>query len=131
MTWKKKRNNYWTSGKNRYFSLSRKLRRQKKSSDEFEIMFNRLTLEEVIGLKLELASKSAGSALYGLPLLHSLKDVVKEAIIVYAVSATRTYGEAARFLGINVAQLRYFRRKYKIDELFEEKPLDKQKLDHI
>ena len=131
MTWTKKRKNHWTSGKNRYFSLSKQLRREKKSSDEFEIILNRLTLEEIIGLKLELASKAAGSALYGLPLLHSLKDIVQEAIITYAVSATRTYGEAARFLGINDAQLRYFRRKFQIDETFIEKRLDKDDEEHI
>ena len=49
----KKRN----AGKNRYYSISKKLRREGKSSEEFEILFNSLSLEEVIGLKLELASK--------------------------------------------------------------------------
>ena len=37
------------AGKNQYYSLSKKLRREGKSSEEFEILFNNLSLEEVIG----------------------------------------------------------------------------------
>ena len=54
MSWKKQRS---LQGKNRYYSLSKKLRRENKSNDEFEVMISQLTLEELIGLKLELASK--------------------------------------------------------------------------
>ena len=48
--WKKKKK---LSGKNRYYSLKKKLRRENKITDEFEVMLNSLSLEEVIGLKLE------------------------------------------------------------------------------
>ena len=53
---KKKRN----QGKNKYYSLSNKLRKDNKSHDEFEVMLNNLSLEEIIGLKLELAARSVG-----------------------------------------------------------------------
>ena len=45
-------------GKNNTYSISKKLQKDKKISDEFEIMINSLTLEEVIALKLELSTRS-------------------------------------------------------------------------
>jgi hypothetical protein len=47
MSWKKQRR---LQGRNKYYSLSKKLRREKKSNDQFEVMLSQLTLEEVIGL---------------------------------------------------------------------------------
>ena len=63
-------------GKNKYYSLSRKLRRESKSNDQFEVMLSQLTLEEVIGLKLELASKVLGGKLFGLPVWSSMHSIV-------------------------------------------------------
>ena len=94
----KKRN----EGRNRYYSISNKLRKDGKSSEEFEILFNNLSLEEVIGLKLELASKSSfNGKLYGVPIWYSIPSIVKDAVLKYALSATRSKREAARFLGLN------------------------------
>ena len=58
-------------------------------------MLNSLTLEELIGLKLELANKAAGSPIFGLPLYKTMKDVAKAAVLMYAASATRSDREAA------------------------------------
>ena len=85
MTWKKKRR---LAGKYEHYSLSKKLKRDKKISDQFEVMLNSLTLEELIGLKLELAYKSAGQAIYGLPLFRTMRDIAKAALLMYAASAT-------------------------------------------
>ena len=115
---KKNRN----SGRNRYYSLSNKLRKEGKSSEEFEILFNNLSLEEVIGLKLELASKfGLRGKMYGLPIWYSLRTIVKDAVLKYALSACRTKQEAARFLGINTSNFRALVKKYKTESFFEEK----------
>ena len=47
------------------YSVSNKLKRERKTTDEFEIMLASLTLEEVIALRLELASRSVGHMMYG------------------------------------------------------------------
>ena len=113
-------------GRNKYYSISNKLRKDGKSSEEFEIIFNNLSLEEVIGLKLELASKSAFKGkLYGLPLWHSLPNIVRDAVLKYALSATRSKREASRFLGLNEVGLKMLIKKYKVDNYFE-KVLDKE-----
>ena len=114
------------SGRNRYYSISNKLRKEGKSSDEFEILFNNLSLEEVIGLKLELASKfGLKGKMYGLPIWYSLRTIVKDAILKYALSATRSKREAGRFLVINERQFSLLIRSHQIDNYFEEK-VDKE-----
>jgi len=114
------------SGRNRYYSISNKLRKEGKSSEEFEILFNNLSLEEVIGLKLELASKfGLRGKMYGLPIWYSLRTIVKDAVLKYAVSATRSKREAARFLGLQENNFKLLLRKHKIDHYFEER-VDKE-----
>lgn len=117
MSWKKKK---YTQGKNEYYSISKKLKREGKISEEFQVMMNGLLLEEVIALKLELAAKAAGGALYGLPLWYSIKDIVKDAIFKYAYSATRSKMEASRFLGLTMREFSEYNKLYKIDSYFEE-----------
>ena len=118
----KKRN----EGRNRYYSISNKLRKDGKSSEEFEILFNNLSLEEVIGLKLELASKSSfNGKLYGVPIWYSIPSIVKDAVLKYALSATRSKREAARFLGLNELAMKKNINKYRIDNYFE-KEVDKE-----
>ena len=55
MTWNKRKR----YGIYKNYSLVNKLRKENKTTEEFEIMLNNLSLEEVIGLKLELASKNS------------------------------------------------------------------------
>ena len=55
-------------GKNRFYSISRKLRKENKISEEFEVMLNYLSLEEVIALKLEAASLATGGKYFGFPI---------------------------------------------------------------
>jgi len=113
-------------GRNHYYSLSNKLRKEGKTSEEFEILFNNLSLEEVIGLKLELASKfGLRGKMYGLPIWYSLRTIVKDAVLKYAVSATRSKREAARFLGLHEQSLNILLRKHKVDKYFEEE-VDKE-----
>ena len=123
MTWKKRKRLY--KGKTENYSLIRKLKKEQKTTEELEILINNLTLEEVIGLKLELASKAAGSSLYGLPIWFSLKDIVQEAVYKYAISATRTKGEAIRFLGLTPRYFRDLYRKYDVDNYFDDIPKEK------
>ena len=118
MSWKKQRR---LQGKNKYYSLSKKLRREERSNDEFEVMLSQLTLEEVIGLKLELPSKTLDGRLFGLPIWASLHSIVQDAVLKYTFSASRTQGEAMRFLGLKKVEMHKLLRKYNIDNYFLEK----------
>ena len=123
MPWRNKRKLY---GSNQNYSISRKLRNEGKTSEQFEVALGVLSLEELIALKLELASKSVGGKLYGLPLWYSLPDIVKDAVLKYALSAARTKMEAARFLGVSKEYFYRLLKKYNADSYFKEKALDKK-----
>ena len=113
MSWKKKLREY--KGRNNDYSLRKKLKKQKKITDDFEIMLSTLTLEEIIGLRLELAALYINNKLYNFPIYKSIKYITKEACLKFALSATRTYGDAASFLGMNESDLRKEIKKFKID----------------
>ena len=117
MSWKRKK---LRKGRNTYYSLSKKLRQEKKSNDEFEIMLANLTLEEVIGLKLELSTKPVNNRLYGFPLWFNLTDIVRDAIFKYAYSATRTQAEAMRFLGLRPDKFQKLKKRYNPVSYFED-----------
>ena len=92
-------------GTTRGYSVSNRLKKENKVTDEFEMMLSNLTLEEVIALRLELASKTVGYMMYGLPLWGSLHNITKDAVLSYVVSASRSRKEAARVLGIDRIKL--------------------------
>ena len=117
MSWKRKRT---TKGRNTYYSLSKKLRQEKKINDDFETMLSNLSLEEVLGLKMELSSKPVNDRLYGLPIWNNLTDVVKDAILKYTYSATRTQMEAMRFLGLTSDSFQKLKKRYNPISYFED-----------
>ena len=111
--WKKKLREY--KGKNYNYSLRNKLKREKKITDDFEVMVQSLSLEELIGLKFELAASHINNKLYNFPVYRSLRYIVKEACLHFALSSTRTFDEAAGFLGIRPGELRNEINKFKIN----------------
>jgi len=111
--WKKKLKEY--KGRNYKYSLRNKLKREKKITDDFEVMLQSLSLEEMIGLKFELAASHINNKLYNFPVFRSMKYIVKEACLNFALSSTRTFDDAASFLGIRPGELRKEIQKYKID----------------
>ena len=101
-----------------YYSIANKLKSEEKINERFEIMLSSLTLEEIIGLRLELAAKTVNYKLYGINLWHSVQDVVRDGILKYAYSASRTKGEAASFLGIDKSVFKKLLKKYNITNYF-------------
>lgn len=115
--WRNKLDNY--EGKNKHYSISKKLRKDSLIDDEFEFKLNNLKLEDLIGLKLELASRSFGNKLFGLPVIYSLKDIVEEAIVKYAYGASRSIKEAQSFIGVDTYRLYELFKKHSIRDYFE------------
>lgn len=101
------------------YSISKVLREKNKSNEYFEILLNNLSLEEVIALKLELGYKAIGFPLHGFPLWQSINYITKDALLKYAVSATKTKREAMRLLGLN--SIKFFRllKKYNINKYYK------------
>ena len=116
MKWKKRK---WF-GKNKDYSVLNKLKKENKINKNFELVLNNLSLEEIIALKLEVASKGFGSKMYGIPLWRSMPYIINDALLKYALSACRSKKEAARFLGITKQELSKAVKKYDIESYFEE-----------
>ena len=98
------------------YSISKELRNSNKINNEFEAMLSHLTMEEIIALKLELATRAVGGKFYGNYLFKVMPYIAKDAVVRYALSATETKKAATMFLGVtrkefNRIYRRYFKRK--------------------
>lgn len=105
-------------GKNKHHSLINKLKKENKIDDKFQATLSSLTLEEIIGLKLEQSSKILNGRQFGLPLWRTLDFVVKEAVMKWVISASRTDVEAARYLGLDTRDFYSFRKMFNIVDYF-------------
>ena len=115
MSYKIRRKN---KGKNKHYSLINKLKKENKIDDKFQSTLSSLTLEEIIGLKLEQSSKILNGRQFGLPLWRTLDFIVKEAVVKWVISASRTDIEAARYLGVDVKQFYQIRKMFNIVSYF-------------
>jgi hypothetical protein len=110
--WQKKNQEY--KGKSYHYSFINKLKKEKKITGEFEVMMSTLTLEEIIAIKLELSSRYINNRLYNFPIWSSLNNIIKEAVLNYALTACRSYADAASFLGMNKREFKTTIKKYDI-----------------
>ena len=82
-------------------------------------MLSALTLEEIIGLKLECSSRLTGGKMYGFNLWSNIVDITKEALYNAVISVAKTNKEATKILGINEQTFKTLKRKYKIREEYD------------
>jgi hypothetical protein len=109
MSWKRIRER---KGKTYFYSIANKLRREGKSNEDFEIMLASLPLEDIIALKLELASKPVNNRLYGLKLWQALPYIARDAAVKFVFSASRSQKEAMRFLGMRNSEFSKMKWRY-------------------
>jgi len=120
-------NRYIANETKRWFSLAKKLRKEGRINEEFEVLLGDLSLEEVIGLKLELSSKTLNSPLFGLPIWNNLQEIVSDAVLKYSIGVTQTTSECARFLGMSQTNLYKLVKKYQIWNYFNPENFKKKK----
>jgi len=107
-------------GTRKHYSVISKLENDGKINEQFQLMMNKLSFEEVIAAKLELAAKASGGFIYGIPIWNSLLHIVRDATLKFALSATRTKAEAARFLGVNIDNFNTYLDQYETENYFED-----------
>lgn len=103
------------------YSLLRKLKKDGVIDSKFENQLSKISLEDLISLKLEVAAKAVRGKLYGFPIYFALPEISKEAAIKWAVSISDTKTNAARILGISLARFNSLYKKLEIDKIFEKK----------
>ena len=108
------------SKKKKSYSIIRKLRKEGKLPEEMEIFVANLSLEDLIGLKLEISSKPVGGKLFGMPIWKSIPFIVRDAVLKTAISVCKTKSEAASLIGMKVEKMDILMKKYETTNFFEE-----------
>lgn len=103
------------------YSISRELKNENKINELFEIQLSMLSLEEVIALKLELATREMDGKMYGLPIWKNLPVIIKDGILRASISGSSTLRDAARFLGIKYSNLRETLKNYGLLHYFRKR----------
>lgn len=109
----------YIKGRNHYQSISKKLKKLDKINDSFEVVLASLTLEEVLSLKLELSAEVVKGKFFGFPLMTNIDLIIKDSLVKFALSSTKSHKEAAGFLGISISELKRFIKKYNINHSLE------------
>ena len=102
----------------KYKSIIKKLQDQDKINDHMLVCLNTLSLEELIAVKYELSCRSLNNRLYGFDIWRGLPNLVKSATLKFAISATHSKKDAARFLGLTYLEFSSIYKKYEIDNFF-------------
>ena len=87
-------------------SIALKLQKENRSNEEFEIMINNISIEELIQLKLEISTRMVmRNKFYNFPLWNLVQNMAKEAVLKFALSSAMTRKEVASVLGISISTL--------------------------
>ena len=88
--------------------------------DDLLTQINKLSLEDLIAVKLELSSRNINNRLYGFDIWRKSNSIVKEALLKFAISTTNSKKAAARFLNLNYLDFRKVITRYNLKEWFSE-----------
>jgi hypothetical protein len=106
--------------KRKSYSIIRKLRKEGNLPEEMEIFISNLSLEDLIALKLEIASRPISGKLYGIPIWKSIPFIVRDAVLKTAISVCKTKVDAANMIGMDVDKMDNLLKKYNTIDFFEE-----------
>ena len=111
--------NYMKANTNRSTSINTsiitKLKDQELVSDETLVAIGNLSLEDLIAVKFELACNNLNNRFYGFDIWRNTTYIVKEAMLKFTISTTKSKKDAARFLGLTYADFKLACKKIKID----------------
>lgn len=96
-----------------------KLKDLNKVNDHLLVCINSLKLEDLIAIKLELASKNINNRLYGFDIWRRTPYIVRDGLLKYSLSVAKSKKDAARFLGITYAEYMKYLKDFKTREYFE------------
>jgi methionyl-tRNA formyltransferase len=99
-------------------SVIKKLKDQNKINDSNLICINNISIEDLIAVKFELSAKHINNRLYGFDIWHRSNYIIKEAILKFAISATKSKKDAARFLGLTYGEFKRITSKYEVENYF-------------
>ncbi len=101
-------------------SIILKLSQRGLLNDSILTNINKLSLEDLIAIKLELSSRNLNNRLYGFDIWKKSNYIVKEALLKFALSTTSSKKDAARFLGLTYAEFRRVMTTYKVEDILSD-----------
>ena len=101
-------------------SLIKTFKDQNKVSDELLVCINSLSLEDLIAIKLELCANNINNRLYGFDIWRKTSYIVKDALLKFAISTTKSKKDAARFLGLTYTEFSRVLKLFEVKEYFTE-----------
>jgi len=101
-------------------SIINKLTHEGIVSQDLLVLINNLTLEDLIAIKLELSCALVRNKLYGIDFWSNSCYIIREALLKFAISVSRSKKDAARFLGLDLREFNTQYKKYNIESYFKE-----------
>lgn len=99
-------------------SIIQKFKDQNKINDETLVILNTFTIEDLLAIKLELSANNINNRLYGLDIWKKSDYIIKDAILKFAVSTTKSKKDAARFLGVSYSEFNSLYKRYQLEDFF-------------
>jgi len=99
-------------------SVIQKFKNQNKINDGTLVVLNTFTIEDLIAIKLELSANNINNRLYGLDIWKKSDYIIKDAMLKFAVSTTKSKKDAARFLGISYSEFNSLYKRYELNNFF-------------
>ena len=100
-------------------SVIQKFKDQNKINDETLVTLNTFTIEDLIAIKLELSANNINNRLYGLDIWKKSDYIIKDALLKFAVSTTKSKKDAARFLGVSYSEFNSLYKRYQLEDFFK------------
>ena len=101
-------------------SIINKLTHEGIVSQDLLVLINNLTLEDLIAIKLELSCALVKNKLYGIDFWSNSCYIIREALLKFAISVSKSKKDAARFLGLDLREFNTQYKKYNIESYFKE-----------
>ena len=96
-------------------SFISRLKNEGRVNERFLNTVSDLTMEELIGIKIEMAARMFKGKLYNLPIWYSLPRMVKEAMLSVAITTCKTKTDMANMLGISNERFLDLLKEYNLD----------------
>ena len=100
-------------------SIITNLKDQGLLTDQTLVNINAISLEDLIAVKLELACNHINNRLYGFDIWRNSVYIVKDALLKFAISTTKSKKDAARFLGLTPQEFYRVCKQYDISGYFD------------
>jgi len=101
-------------------SFINKLKEDNKITDDILVGINKFSLEDLIAIKLELCANSTNNRLFGFDIWKKTNYIVRDALLKFSISVTKSKKDAARFLGLTYQEFNKVYKKFNTRENFND-----------